>query len=195
LEEILDQMEKTQIIEDIENMQRTSQYKIENSSKYAINKLEPKMSEDAAERMVLEDVVRKTNAEEDDVTFKKPLSIYVPKWLINIQSNETQYRREVLPASESVIIDEIRFCPKEFYEKKRPSKKKTYAICEVCGRAYCSRHISLINKAYYCEKHSYRSNTKSTPTPPPQPTNIESSLSNIKNSLDHSIDKALEEHL
>ena len=91
LEEILDQMEKTQIIEDIKNMQRTSQYKIENSSAYATNILEPKMKSDAAERMVLEDVVRKTNAEEEDVMIKKPSLIYVPKWLINIQSNETHY--------------------------------------------------------------------------------------------------------
>jgi hypothetical protein len=179
-------------------MQRTSQYKIERkeSEEYVFNKLERKMSADAAERMVLEDVVRKTNAEEEHVMIKKPSLIYVPKWLINIQSNETQYRREVLPASESVIIDEIRFCPKEFYEKKRPSNKKTYAICEVCGRAYCSRHISLINEAYYCEKHSYRSNTKgTTKTSSPPPINIESSVSHIKNSLGDSIDKALEKHL
>ena len=75
------------------------------------------MSSNTTERMVLEDVVRKTNAQEDEVKIKKPSLIYVPKWLINIQSNETHYRREVLPASETVIIDEIRFCPKEFYEE------------------------------------------------------------------------------
>ena len=56
LEEILDQMEKTQVIEDLENVQRTSQYKIEISSRFAINKLECKVSANAAERMVLEDV-------------------------------------------------------------------------------------------------------------------------------------------
>ena len=91
LEEILDQMEKTQVIEDLENIKWTSQYKIENSSEYAINKLEPKLKTDAAERMVLEDVVRKTNAEEEHVMIKKPSLIYVPKWLINIQSNETKH--------------------------------------------------------------------------------------------------------
>jgi hypothetical protein len=54
------------------------------------------MLANAADGMVLEDVVRKTNAEEEHVMIKKPSLIYVPKWLITIQSNETQYRREVL---------------------------------------------------------------------------------------------------
>jgi hypothetical protein len=195
LEEILDQIEKTKIIEDIKNIQWISQYKIEHSSEYAINKLECKLPANAAERMVLEDVVRKKNVEDDDVVIRKPSLIYVPEWLINIKSNEAHYRREVLPASETVIIDEIMFCPKEFYEK-RPSSKRTYAVCQVCGCAYWSNHIALINDSYYCEKHTYQSTAKGIATKHQEPTkNIESSLSNIKKGLDYSIDKALEKHL
>jgi hypothetical protein len=197
LEEILDQIEKTEMIEGIKTIQWTSQYKIEYSSAYAINKLECKLPPNAAERMVLEDVVRKKNAEDDDVLIKESSLIYVPKWSINIRSKETLYRREVLAASETVLIDEIMFCPKEFYEK-RPSNKKTYAVCEECGWAYCYNHISLINDAYYCEKHiyTYQWIAKGISSGYQQPTNnIELSLSHIKNSLDYSIDKSLEKHL
>jgi Holliday junction resolvase len=198
-EDILGEMEKSQVIEDLKHKQFISQYRIEHSPEYAINKLECKLPVNAAERMVLEQVVREKNAEDDDVTIREPSLIYVPKWLINFRSKETNYRRELLPASQTVIIDEIDLCPKDFYEKRRPSKKKTYAVCELCGHAYCSNHIFLMNDAYYCEKHTYRSSAKVTPQESTkedvQTENIESSLSNIKNSLDYSIDKALGQRL
>jgi hypothetical protein len=50
------------------------------------------------------DVVRKKNVGDNDVTITKNSLIYVPKWLINIKSNETSYRREVLPASETELL-------------------------------------------------------------------------------------------
>jgi Holliday junction resolvase len=197
-EEILGEMEKTQIIEDLKKKQWISQYRIEHSPEYAINKLECKLPVNAAERMVLEDVVREKNVDDDDVIIRKPSLIYVPKWLITFKSKETNYRREVLPASQTVIIDEIAFCPKDLYEKRRPSRKKTYAVCELCGHAYCSDHIFQMNDAYYCEKHTYRSSAKETAGRYQQSTkddvqtkSVESSLSNINNSLDYSIDKAL----
>jgi Restriction endonuclease/zinc-ribbon domain len=195
-EQILDEVEKSQIMEDLKKIQWTSQYKIEHSPKYAINKLECKLPANAAERMVLEEVVKEKRVQDDDVMIRKPSLIYVPKWLVNIKSKETNYRREVLPASETVIIDEIAFCPKEFSDKRRSSKKKTYAVCELCGYAYCSSHIVPIDDSYYCEKHTYRSSTKQTSIKRQESTNnVESSLSNINNSLDHSIDKALEKRL
>lgn len=194
LEEILDQIEKTETIQDIKTIQWVSKYKIEHSSEYAINKLECKLPANAAERMTLEAVVREKNVEDDDVVIRKSSLIYVPKWLINIMSKETHYRREVLPASEKVIIDEIMFCPKEFYEK-RPSNKKTYAVCEVCGCAYCNNHISLMNDAYYCERHTQRWTVKGIAMRRHPPKDTDLSISDIENSLGHSIDKALEKHL
>jgi restriction endonuclease len=195
LEQILDEMERTQIIEDLENIQWTSQYKIDYSTDYAINKLECKLPANAAERIVLEYVATEKKVEDNDVMIRKPSLIYVPKWLIDIRSNQTSYRREVLPASETVIIDEIVFCPKDLYEKRRHSKKKTYAVCELCGHAYCSKHIYTINDSFYCEKHTYRSTTKETTAEhhQPQTKSVESSLSDINNSLETSIDKALEQ--
>jgi len=154
-----------------------------------------KRAANAAERMALEDIVRKKDVEDDDVVIRKSSLIYVPKWLINTRSKEAHYRREVLPASEKVIIDEIMFCPKEFYEK-RPSNKKTYAVCEVCGCAYCYNHISLMNDAYYCERHTQRWTAKGIAARRQQPgKDTEISLSHLENSLGHSIEQALEKHL
>jgi hypothetical protein len=200
LEDILDEMEKTQTIEDLNKIECRSQYRIERSSEYAINALECKVPANAAERMVLEDVVKGKNVEDEDVRISKPTLIYVPKWLINIESKTINYRREVLPASETVIIDEIAFCPKDLSEKRRASKKKTYAVCEICGHAYCGSHIFPMNDVYYCEKHTYRSSTNEVPIKPKesiksQTNNVESSLSNIKNNLEYSIDKALEKRI
>lgn len=145
--------------------------------------------------MALEAVVREKNAEDDDVVIKKSSLIYVPKWSINIRSKEAHYRREILPASEKVIIDDIMFCPKEFYEK-RSSNKKTYAVCEVCGCAYCYNHISLMNDSYYCERHTQRWTAKGIASRRKQsPKDTDISISDIENSLGHSIDKALEKHL
>ena len=62
-----------------------------------------------------------------DVRISKPTLIYVPKWLINIESKTIKYRREVLPASETVIRDEIAFCPKNFQINKEFQKE------DICG--------------------------------------------------------------
>jgi hypothetical protein len=196
LEEILEEMEKNQIIDDLIHIGRSSQYKIKYSSEYAINKLECKLPANAAERMVLEEITREKKVQDDNVIIKTTSLIYVPKWLVNFKSKELGYRREVLPASQTVITDEIAFCPKELYEDRRHSKKKTYAVCEVCGRAYCGKHISPINNSYYCEKHTSQWIAKGTTARPRQlAKNIESSLSNIKDSLNYSIDEALQKHL
>ena len=47
---------KELIIEDLEDIQWTSQYKIEYGTEYAINKLDCKLPANSAERMVLEHV-------------------------------------------------------------------------------------------------------------------------------------------
>jgi hypothetical protein len=116
--EDLDQIEKNQTIEDLNKIDRQSQYRIEHSSEYAINKLEFKIPLNAAERMVLEEVVKEKNVEHDDVRIRNPSLIYIPKWLINIESKKINCRREVLAASQRAIIDEIAFCPKDLYEKR-----------------------------------------------------------------------------
>jgi hypothetical protein len=79
--------------------------------------------------------------------------IYVPKWVINIESHNTTYTREILGASNTILIDEMAYCPLEFFARFRPSRKQTYAVCERCGGAYCSRHIERVNDSYFCREH------------------------------------------
>src|ERR687892_2382212 len=31
--------------------------------------------------------------------------------------------------------------------------KRTIAVCEICGRAFCNDHIFRINQVYYCKDH------------------------------------------
>jgi hypothetical protein len=57
-------------------------------------------------------------------------------------------------------MNEIAYCPHEFFARFRHGRKETYAVCESCGGAYCSRHIERvhtvltfvrnINDLYYC---------------------------------------------
>jgi hypothetical protein len=138
-EDILDEMEKTQTIEDLNNIEWRSHYEIKHSSEYAINALECKVASNAAERMVLEDIVKGKNVEDEDVRISKHSLIYVPKWLINIESKTINYRREILPASETVLIDEIAFCPKDLLEKRRASKKRHMQYVR-----YVAMHIVVV---------------------------------------------------
>ena len=200
-EDILDEMEKTQTIEDLNNIEWKSHYEIKHSSEYAINALECKVA-DAAERMVLEDIVKGKNVEDEDVRISKHSLIYVPKWLINIESKTINYRREILPASETVIIDEIAFCPKDLFRKREelPRRRRHMRYVRYVAMHIVGSHIFCTNDAYYCEKHTYRSNTKEVPIKPKesikiQTNNVESSLSNIKNNLEYSINNALKKHL
>jgi hypothetical protein len=81
--------------------------------------------------------------------------IYVPKWIITIKAGGVIYNRTILAASKTFIVDEIADCPKLHFSlgKLWTIRKKTYAICEICGGAFCAEYISKINSSYYCEEH------------------------------------------
>ena len=103
--------------------------------------------------MVLDEIAESTGAKYDEIEIKKCSLIYVPKWIIDFQTihGNKSYRREILAASKTVIVDEIALCPKESLARLRPSDKPTYAICEHCGSAYCKNHIQKIHGSYYCK--------------------------------------------
>ena len=73
--------------------------------------------------------------------------------LSSIESQNRTYAREILATSSTILMDEIAYCPKEFFARFRSSKKQTYAVCERCGNAYCRRHIDQIKDSYYCKDH------------------------------------------
>ena len=111
---------------------------------------------DAAERMVLDEIAEEKKANEKYIKIKKEYLVYVPKWEINFETTASYnkiYRREILAASNTVLVDEIAYCPKDFFTKMRGNKKMTYAICEICGNAYCKSHIEKVKNSYYCKDH------------------------------------------
>jgi hypothetical protein len=155
-EELLGDIEKNKIIVDLQSTKPQPKYKIHQTGEYAVVKLEAKVPIDAARRMVKEEVIEETKVKYYDnmqVVDKALSSIYVPKWVINIESQNRKYAREILAASSTILMDEIAYCPKEFFARFRSSKKQTYAVCERCGSAYCRRHIDQIKDSYYCKDH------------------------------------------
>jgi hypothetical protein len=153
----LDNIERTQIAYDIENIKPEAQLKIQKANNYVINKLESKSVIHAAERMVLETIIQENNIKHDNVKITSSELIHVPKWLIHIVSKNITYEREILASSNLVLIDEIEYCPKDYFSKFRPSQKKTFAVCEICGNAFCKSHVVEKDEKFYCEKHNFRS--------------------------------------
>ncbi|MEN6611246.1 MAG: hypothetical protein ABFC24_10405, partial [Methanoregulaceae archaeon] len=82
--------------------------------------------------------------------------IYVPKWLIHFSSFGTKFTRELLAHSGTVLEDTIQYCPLHFKLGALSVKKKTTAVCEVCGKAFCEEHIDQcpICKRWICKDHS-----------------------------------------
>jgi hypothetical protein len=66
--------------------------------------------------MVKEEVVEETKVNYDDVQIidKAFPCIYAPKWVINIESQNRIYAREILAGSSTILMDEIAYCPKDF---------------------------------------------------------------------------------
>jgi len=154
-EELLSDIEKNQIIRDLRTTKPQSKYKIQNTGEYAVIKHESKIPIDAARRMVKEEIVEENKVNYDSIQIidRAYSCIYVPKWVINIESANSVYTREILAASNTFLMDEIAYCPHEFFARFRSARKETYAVCERCGGAYCSRHIEKVNNSYFCREH------------------------------------------
>ncbi len=80
--------------------------------------------------------------------------VYVPIWVVEIQSKSITYRKRAMASSKTILVDEMSLCPKDFSTIKIWGKKKSvHAACEACGIALCSDHILETNKKYYCKEH------------------------------------------
>jgi hypothetical protein len=155
-EQVLADIEKNQIIKDFKTIKPKLKYKIQQTGEYAVIKRESQVPLDAACRMVKEEIIEEKEAKYNEIKIGDDLlsPIYVPKWVINIEAKGNTYTREALAASNTILIDEISLCPKEFFARIMAVDKQTYAICEICGGAYCSKHIDSVNNSYYCKDHS-----------------------------------------
>ena len=104
-EELLNDMEKNQIIEDLQIIKPHFKYKIQNTGDYVIIKHESKIPIDAARRIVKEEVVedKKVKYENVQIVDRASACVYVPKWVINIESGNNVYTREILAASNTFL--------------------------------------------------------------------------------------------
>ncbi len=73
--------------------------------------------------------------------------ILFPYYEVKLRSVRRSYVRKISAHSGKEIEDEISYCP--LHKIFRP---KAYAICELCGRPFCQRHIVEVGGHYYCEE-------------------------------------------
>lgn len=168
--------EENRIIEDLKNIEPTYRYAINLTGDYNVNIVDDKVSLKAAEKIIVKKIkidnttnvsytIKKTNDKKEkgamkiiptysDIRIKSGSLVYVPVWVIDFKAGNTSYRRKALAASNTILIDEISLCPKHFsFGKLWTATKQTYAVCEVCGGAYCNDHIIAEDNSYYCEEH------------------------------------------
>lgn len=139
-------------------------YKVRSTDEYEVKKIDqnPEIERQFKKIAILEIIQKNTKnisytvETEDDYELKefkfvpKPKEItiistrlvFVPKWEIIFVSGEYEYLKEIAASSGSTIIDTIFYCPEHFFrELLKIFRKKTIAVCEVCGKALCDEHI------------------------------------------------------
>jgi hypothetical protein len=91
----------------------------------------------------------------NEVRIWKSSLIYVPQWDITFEAKSMTYTRCILPASGTIVVNEISMCPKHFSRwKVWSSPKEVYALCDTCGQGVCKEHVTQINSVYFCPDHA-----------------------------------------
>lgn len=175
-EEELKSVENYYIYKELASIDPKIQYKIKENPDYQIKVLEPTLTMKTATHIMLKEIIESNIKEESytiknskgekeektitiipkksDILIKKSLLVYVPIWVIDIQSKSLTYRKRVMASSKKILADEMYLCPKDFSTIKIWGKKKNvHAVCETCGIALCIDHILQTNKKYYCKEH------------------------------------------
>ena len=141
--------EENLIIETIKNTVPRKNYKIKRNSQFNIIIQKSSYPIEAAERRIVEEIVDRRKIGYDDVSVSGQSEVYVPKWSLIIETIGLTYKRESIASNNFIFRDEIDLCPKDSSKDVR----KTYAICEMCGAAICSKHISNDNSMFFCSDH------------------------------------------
>lgn len=169
-------IERNQIIHDLKNVEPIRDHRLLLTSDYGINIIDNKISLTVAEKTVMQDVIirnskevsyrirkRKGKTEErklqivpkrHEIEIRRKSLVYVPKWKISFRSGDFEYKRTALAASCIFTADEIALCSMHSSLAKIWNRhKRTIAVCEICGGAFCNDHIFRINQMYYCKDH------------------------------------------
>jgi hypothetical protein len=175
--------EKKQTIIDLKEKEPIRDYAIENTGDYTVGKIRVNVSSKEAEKTVLEKIVadnvtkvyykikkagHKVEEREMTITPRRPdistktFLTHVPKWRITLRAAGITYKRMALAASKVVLVDEIAFCSAKHFSLGRiwNNRRRTYAVCEICGGAFCDDHIFPIHNTYYCEDHRPNNDSK-----------------------------------
>ena len=169
--------ERIQIIIDLLNIEPINNYRIQLKPDYAVNIVDDKVSWTFAEKSVLRKIItentvqvsyniRKSKGKMEkrkmeivpryrDITVNSESLVHIPKWTIIMKAGDFSYKRKILAASNTFVEDEISVCPKHLSFVKAWSRR-TCAICEICGGAFCSDHIIKVDSSYFCEEHRIR---------------------------------------
>ncbi|MDD1676100.1 MAG: restriction endonuclease [Methanomicrobiales archaeon] len=83
-------------------------------------------------------------------------AVLVPKWTVHFDVLGFVYTREAFACSGELLEDTLENCPLHAKFGSLAVKKKTGAVCEVCGRAYCREHILSCSSCgkWLCENHA-----------------------------------------
>jgi hypothetical protein len=81
--------------------------------------------------------------------------IYVPLWHITYEISGKEYRKRVLAASGTVVLDELSKCSRQhgIVDKLKRYDDAAYAICEKCFNLFCEAHTVKIGDRCYCKEH------------------------------------------
>lgn len=170
-EEFVEEDESRQINEDLKDIEPCKTTKVVKQSYAKINKHEPSKSQKNVEFTVRQAVIEENtqnikytvrgrrgenDKEEKYMYVPSPNTvqlnsevIWIPRLEIEFMSKEYDYLRVVLPASDTILVDEIAEC------KHILKKRRTFAVCDVCGVAKCEKDIVADgSEEYFCKKHA-----------------------------------------
>lgn len=178
-ESVLNDMEENTVIHDLLHIKPEFHYEIPRFPNYLLEVLEPILPAKAAKSMILAEIVEdntknitykmkfvngrtedremRVTPKQSEIRITKTALVHLPKWVIIFKAKEVIYTRKIMAASNTILMDELEFCPKHFSRwKVWQGKKPVYAVCDTCGSAYCEDHINKVNETYYCGEHNIR---------------------------------------
>ncbi len=167
------------VTEDVLGLNAEENMTLEQTTDYGISRIRPEVKEKTVLKAVVDRVIAKNITDEsyevlvgrgkdretekrefkivpkaDEVSIRKSSVVYVPFWDVEFEAGQRVYSRRILSSSGRTVKDEIALCPKHFsLGGMQLVKKQTQAVCEVCGSAFCSDHITQVpDGMYYCEE-------------------------------------------
>ncbi|MBP2146464.1 hypothetical protein J2129_001918 [Methanofollis sp. W23] len=167
-----------QTFNEVLNYSPSPEYSITIGSDYQITELKPEITKRTVQRVAIEYITAKNTSDitytpskgdtildskrrkfiprRGDIKLFNSEMVSVPKWNVHFNALGTIYTKEVFAHSGTVLENTIRYCPQHFKLGAINIKKETVAVCEVCGKACCSEHISQcpVCGKWVCEEHA-----------------------------------------